>query len=85
MYASFLFNGPALQEAAPPVVHLPVGGTPSPEVTAEMMAEPEATVVLSTPTTLVRVAARLAALGASLSSVRLFLFAVRRSTTTSGP
>ncbi|MFI7292695.1 phenylacetate--CoA ligase family protein [Streptomyces sp. NPDC050121] len=75
LYASFLFNVLCLQETFVPVVHLPIGGTPSPEAMAEMMAEHEATVVMSTPTTLSRVAAHLVARGESLSSVHLFLFA----------
>ncbi|WP_324787468.1 phenylacetate--CoA ligase family protein [Streptomyces sp. H51] len=74
LYASFLFNTLALQESSVPAVHLPIAGSPAPEVVAETMAEPRATVVLATPTTLARVAAHFVARGESLASVRLFLF-----------
>jgi phenylacetate-CoA ligase len=74
LYASFLFNVLCLQETSVPVVHLPIAGSPSPETMAEMMAEHEATVVLSTPTTLSQVAAHLIAWNEQLPSVHLFLF-----------
>lgn len=74
LYASFLFNVLCLQETSVPVVHLPIAGTPSPATMAEMMREHEATVALSTPTTLSQVAAHLVARGEQLPSVHLFLF-----------
>jgi phenylacetate-coenzyme A ligase PaaK-like adenylate-forming protein len=74
MYASFLFNVLCLQETSVPVVHLPIAGSPSPEVTADLLAEHDATVVLSTPTTLSRVASVLTNRGTPLPAVHLFLF-----------
>jgi phenylacetate-CoA ligase len=74
LYASFLFNVLCLQETSVPVVHLPIAGSPSPEVMADLITEHGATVLLATPTTVSQVAARLTARGSSLPSVHLFLF-----------
>lgn len=74
LYASFLFNVLCLQETLVPVIHLPIAGSPPPEVMANLIAEHEATVVLGTPTTVGQVAAHLTGRGESLPAVHLFLF-----------
>ncbi|WP_235884082.1 phenylacetate--CoA ligase family protein [Saccharopolyspora elongata] len=74
LYASFLFNVLCLQETCVPVVHLPIAGSPSPEVMADLIIEQEATVLLATPTTAGQVASRLTARGDAAPAVHLFLF-----------
>ena len=75
MYASFIHNLFVLQEMSVPTVHLPIGGSASPDYTAHTIEDLDATVVIGPTTTLCRLAAHAVDSGRPLPSVDLLLFA----------
>lgn len=75
MYASFIHNLFSLQEMSVPTVHLPIGGSASPDYAAHTIEDLAATVVIGPTTTLCRLAAQAVDNDRPLSTVDLLLFA----------
>ncbi|MER7849893.1 phenylacetate--CoA ligase family protein [Kitasatospora sp. NPDC096077] len=75
LYSSFVFTLNAFQESPVPVVQLPIGGAAPLDFTVETLSDFRATVISAPPTSLCRLARRVAETVGTLPQVRLALFA----------
>ncbi|KAI9775681.1 MAG: hypothetical protein M1839_000948 [Geoglossum umbratile] len=78
MYAAFLLLVLTLMELPIPNVHLPISGNSPPANAASSMRDFKATVILSNPSTLLRVADHLVQRGQTLPDMRLILYTGER-------
>jgi len=74
MYGSFLLHVLSIMDLTIPLVHLPIGGSCTPETTIQYMRESSATIVFSTVTTLIKLAEYLLERQEIMPGIRVLMF-----------